>query len=54
LFAVHDKPNPDCVVGKNIQGALETSFNQAQAAMENELAGVTLDTVIRSILQQES
>jgi DNA-binding IscR family transcriptional regulator len=54
LFAVHDKPNPDCIVGKNIQGALETGFNQAQTAMENELAGVTLETVIRSILQRGS
>ncbi|TMV50901.1 transcriptional regulator [Paenibacillus mesophilus] len=52
LFAVHDKPNPDCTVGKNIQYALEKSFNQAQTAMENELAGVTLDRVIHDILQR--
>jgi DNA-binding IscR family transcriptional regulator len=51
LFAVHDKPNPECVVGKNIQCALEKSFNQAQTAMENELAGVTLDAVIHDILK---
>jgi DNA-binding IscR family transcriptional regulator len=51
LFAVHDKPNPECVVGKNIQCALEKSFNQAQTAMENELAGVTLETVIHDILK---
>lgn len=52
LIAMHDKPNPECVVGKNIQCALEKSFNQAQTAMENELAGVTLESVIRDILQR--
>ncbi|GAA3403160.1 Rrf2 family transcriptional regulator [Paenibacillus hodogayensis] len=53
LFAIHDKPNPDCSVGQHIQGALETNLRQVQAAMENELAGITLSQVIRSIVQPE-
>ncbi|MBB3108346.1 DNA-binding IscR family transcriptional regulator [Paenibacillus phyllosphaerae] len=42
LFAIHDKPNPLCQVGRGIQGALETSFAKAQYAMEQELARTTI------------
>jgi len=49
LFAVHERPNPDCPVGRNIQGALESAFVRAQTAMERELASVTLAGVIADI-----
>ncbi|TYP71245.1 Rrf2 family transcriptional regulator [Paenibacillus methanolicus] len=42
LFAIHDNPNPACQVGRNIQGALERSFKEAQTAMEQELARTTI------------
>ncbi|MFC4102935.1 Rrf2 family transcriptional regulator [Paenibacillus xanthanilyticus] len=42
LFAIHDNPNPACQVGRSIQGALESSFKQAQTAMERELARMTI------------
>ncbi|MFF2016055.1 Rrf2 family transcriptional regulator [Paenibacillus sp. NPDC058177] len=42
LFAVHEHPNPDCPVGKNIAGAIVPVFGRAQTAMENVLQGVTL------------
>lgn len=49
LFVIHDKPNPQCLVGKNIQGALETSFSKAQNAMEQELMNSTLADIIEEI-----
>ncbi|MFC3748678.1 Rrf2 family transcriptional regulator [Paenibacillus sp. GCM10012306] len=42
LFAVHEHPNPDCPVGKNIAGAIVPVFARAQTAMESVLQGVTL------------
>ncbi|MCH1643084.1 Rrf2 family transcriptional regulator [Paenibacillus timonensis] len=52
LFAVHDHPNPDCPVGKNIQSAIEPIFSSAQKAMENTLAAVTLQDVVDDISAQ--
>lgn len=49
LFAVHDHPNPDCPVGRNIQSAIEPIFSLAQKAMENTLAAVTLQDVVDEI-----
>ncbi|WP_026673394.1 Rrf2 family transcriptional regulator [Alkalihalobacterium bogoriense] len=46
LFSIHDKPNPKCVVGKNIQATIEPIFTAAQLAMEKVLGNVTLKDVI--------
>jgi len=54
LFAIHENPNPACIVGKNIQSTLETNFAKAQQAMEQELARVTLDQVANDILHAQS
>ncbi|WP_249872168.1 Rrf2 family transcriptional regulator [Oceanobacillus saliphilus] len=45
-FSIHEDPNPQCVVGNNIQATLEDSFMRAQKAMENELANQTLDDIV--------
>jgi len=42
LFSIHDKPNPKCPVGRNIQAALDDTLRQAQAALEQQLAGVNV------------
>lgn len=49
LFAVHDSPNPDCNVGKNIQSAIEPIFTIAQRAMEEQLKRVTLKQIVDDI-----
>jgi DNA-binding IscR family transcriptional regulator len=49
LFAVHDSPNPDCNVGKNIQSAIEPIFTIAQRAMEEQLKHVTLKQIVDDI-----
>ncbi|WP_059053080.1 Rrf2 family transcriptional regulator [Paenibacillus senegalimassiliensis] len=46
LFAVHDRPNPNCPVGRNIQSAIEPVFSSAQKAMEKTLAAVTLQDIV--------
>jgi DNA-binding IscR family transcriptional regulator len=43
LFHFHDEPNPACPVGRNIESALQTEMMEAQSAMEQRLAQVTLD-----------
>lgn len=53
LFSFHSQPpNPDCPVGRNIQRALLEFFDQAQAAMEQELAQTTVAEVLRSVMSR--
>jgi DNA-binding IscR family transcriptional regulator len=49
LFSVHEHPNPECPVGKNIAGAIIPVFSLAQKAMENVLQEVTLDQIVHQI-----
>ncbi|MFB4162148.1 Rrf2 family transcriptional regulator [Geomicrobium sp. JSM 1781026] len=46
LFNVHNDPNPNCIVGRNIQGSVEQYFHRAQQAMEDELRTITIKDVI--------
>ncbi|MFC4713557.1 Rrf2 family transcriptional regulator [Planococcus dechangensis] len=46
LFSIHDKPNPNCPVGKKIQGTLDVAFESVQTAMETELGNKTLQEVV--------
>ncbi|WP_169083385.1 Rrf2 family transcriptional regulator [Paenibacillus sp. PL91] len=52
LFAIHEKPNPACPVGRNIQSSLEAAFNEAQQAMENKLANITLKAVTMDVVSK--
>ncbi|HEX8696251.1 MAG TPA: Rrf2 family transcriptional regulator [Longimicrobium sp.] len=57
LFAMHhERPNPNCPVGRNIQAALEETVDAAQAALEAELARRTVADVrgrVAEHVQQE-
>ncbi|UII57561.1 Rrf2 family transcriptional regulator [Cytobacillus spongiae] len=53
LFSVHDNPNPSCPVGRNIQDTITPLLANAQFALEKALANVTLDDVVKDILQKE-
>ena len=46
LFSFHDKPNPDCPIGKNIHNVLDDRLAAIQSAMEAELAQTSLDEVV--------
>ena len=53
VFNVHQNTNPNCIVGANIQTALEESFSKAQQQMEAELKQVTLASVIQNIQNEQ-
>ncbi|MGO4372189.1 Rrf2 family transcriptional regulator [Paenibacillus sp. 2TAB19] len=52
LFAIHEKPNPNCGVGRNIQSSLERAFNEAQQAMENKLGHITLAEIAGDVAEK--
>ncbi|MFP3917467.1 Rrf2 family transcriptional regulator [Lysinibacillus telephonicus] len=54
LFTVHDNPNPECPVGRNIQNAIEPLFTSAQLAMEKVLKSLTLEDVVKDIATKEN
>lgn len=47
----HRSPNPDCLVGRNIQSSLEVIFDQAEQALEQVLATQTIAQVLHSVRQ---
>ena len=49
LFAIHEKPNPACPVGRNIQSALDLTFTRVQTAMEEELRSQSLQDVMNTL-----
>lgn len=53
LFSIHENPNPDCPVGRNIQDTIEPLFEAAQLAMEKVLGTVTLEDVVNQIAYKE-
>ncbi|MBI0576817.1 Rrf2 family transcriptional regulator [Neobacillus cucumis] len=53
LFSVHEEPNPVCPVGRNIQDAIGPLFTAAQVAMEKTLENVTLEDVVKDIVNKE-
>ena len=54
LFSVHENPNPECPVGRNIQSTIEPLFSVAQLAMEKVLGNVTLEDVVKDIVNKEN
>lgn len=53
LFGIHESPNPECVVGRNIQAAIVPLFISAQKAMEKVLQDVSLQDIIQDISSHE-
>lgn len=46
LFRVHEGPNIQCLVGRNIESVLQSELKEAQDAMEIRLAQTTLSHLI--------
>ena len=46
LFQMHDKPNPNCPVGANIEAVLELILLRAQEAMESVLHDITMEELV--------
>lgn len=53
LFSIHDNPNPQCSVGRNIQSTLEQLLGIAQSALEKALGNVTIEDVVKDIVDRE-
>ncbi|WP_428912195.1 Rrf2 family transcriptional regulator [Niallia sp. Krafla_26] len=53
LFSIHENPNPDCTVGRNIQNTIEPLFFSAQNAMEKVLENVTIEDVVNDVFEKE-
>ncbi len=49
LFSFHEHPNPKCPVGRNIQAALDETLHRAQAALEQQLAAVSVAQVVANM-----
>ncbi len=47
LFHFHENPNTSCPVGRNIHHILDDKLFRVQAAMEKELASITLEDLRR-------
>lgn len=53
LFSIHENPNPDCTVGRNIQNTIEPLFFSAQTALEKVLENVTIEDVVKDVMEKE-
>ncbi|PLS03125.1 Rrf2 family transcriptional regulator [Neobacillus cucumis] len=53
LFSIHEHPNPACLVGRNIQEAIVPLFSIAQNALEKALGSVTIEDVVKDIIEKE-
>ncbi|MEH7097728.1 Rrf2 family transcriptional regulator [Neobacillus vireti] len=53
LFSIHENPNPDCPVGRNIQCTIEPLFTLAQTALEKALGNVTIEDVVKDIIEKD-
>lgn len=52
-FNIHQNPNPQCIVGANIQRVLENEFSKVQQAMEQELKAISLAEVVNQFKKRE-
>lgn len=46
LFHFHENPNQLCPVGRNIHKVLDHKLERVQKAMENEMAGITMEEIM--------
>ncbi|MBO4127811.1 Rrf2 family transcriptional regulator [Streptococcus suis] len=49
LFGFHEQPNPNCQVGRNIHPLLDSRLENAQSALENELAQTTIADLLEEL-----
>lgn len=51
LFNIHQDSNIECMIGRNIQTALEREYQKIQEKMEADLKKVTLQDVLEDIIE---
>ena len=50
----HSQPNPECLIGRNIQHTLTVYFGEAEQAFEQVLAGQTIAQVLKTASEDSS
>ena len=50
VLSMHNHPNPDCLVGGNIQAPLTAVFGRAEDAMQTELDGFTVADILQDVV----
>lgn len=53
VFAIHQGPNPNCMVGRNIEAVLRDRMDAAERALHAELAQTTIGAMANAIELQE-
>jgi Rrf2 family protein len=53
VIPMHQAPNPNCPVGRNIQGVLEARFDAAERALGLELAQTTIADLRADVVRRE-
>lgn len=53
LFSLHDNTSQSCIVGRNIQHAIEPMLINAQHIMEQSLENLTIADVLKGIIENE-
>jgi len=53
VLSIHSHPNKYCPVGKNIKGALQTIFVEAQTELERSLGKHTIADVLADVRKQK-
>lgn len=49
LFRFHEHPNPDCPVGRNVHGILDSRLSDVSTAMERSLGRVSLRDLLEEL-----
>lgn len=49
LFRLHEEPNPNCVIGRNIHLAMEDKLQAIQQSMEDEMKAISIAEVAQDI-----
>jgi Rrf2 family protein len=53
ILAMHSHPNPNCLIGGKIQGALKPVFGEAQSALEAALGRFTVADVLEKVMSDK-
>lgn len=54
LFPIHENPNPDCIVGRNIEMTVRSIFSLSQSTLFNVLEKITMADVVKGIIEGEN
>jgi Rrf2 family protein len=54
VFAIHQDPNPKCLVGRNIQVVLKAQITAAEQAMQAELAKTSIADMASQVQQNDT